>query len=354
MSVPAFSDISKSANDLLNKDFYHLSAGTIEVKSNTPNNVAFKVTGKSSHEKATSGNLEGKYTDKSLGKSSTTSTFTSSTHSRKIKPHTDKKPRKKGTSLSCSVARIAVPGPRALPLEFAIMLNDSHPATLLTICRRPGLTLTQTWNTANALESKVELADSIAKGLKAEGVFSFLPTSQARNAKLNLHFKQNIFHGRAFFDLLKGPIANVDAVVGHEGFLAGASAGYDVQKAQLTGYSAALGFFAPTYSTSITATDNLSVFAASYYHKVNGQVEAGSKATWNSKTGNTVGLEVAAKYRLDPVSFAKAKINDRGVAAVAYNVLLRPGVTLGLGGSFDTQKLDQATHKVGVSFTFEG
>lgn len=42
----------------------------------------------------------------------------------------------------------------------------------------------------------------------------------------------------------------------------------------------------------------------------------------------------------------QVKINDRGVAAVAYNVLLRPGVTLGLGASFDTQKLDQASHKV--------
>jgi hypothetical protein len=42
----------------------------------------------------------------------------------------------------------------------------------------------------------------------------------------------------------------------------------------------------------------------------------------------------------------QAKINDRGVAAVAYNVLLREGVTLGVGASFDTQKLDQATHKV--------
>ncbi|KAK6212843.1 Mitochondrial porin [Pestalotiopsis sp. IQ-011] len=282
MSVPAFSDISKPSNDLLNKDFYHLSAGTIEVKSNTPNNVAFKVTGKSSHDKATSGALEGKYSDKSLG-----------------------------------------------------------------------LTITQTWNTANALESKVELADSIAKGLKAEGVFSFLPSNQAKGAKLNLHFKQNIFHGRAFFDLLKGPIANVDAVVGHEGFLAGASAGFDVQKGALTGYSAALGYTGLGYTSSITATDNLSTFAAAYYHKVNSQTEAGAKATWNSKTGNAVGLEVATKYRLDPVSFAKAKINDRGVAAVAYNVLLRPGVTLGVGGSFDTQKLDQATHKVGMSFTFE-
>lgn len=42
----------------------------------------------------------------------------------------------------------------------------------------------------------------------------------------------------------------------------------------------------------------------------------------------------------------QAKLNDRGIAALAYNVLLREGVTLGLGGSFDTQKLDQATHKV--------
>lgn len=184
--------------------------------------------------------------------------------------------------------------------------------------RRPGLTLTQTWNTANALESKVELSDSIAKGLKAEGVFSFLPATQARGAKLNLHFKQNIFHGRAFFDLLKGPIANVDAVIGHEGFIAGASAGYDVQKAQLTGYSAALGFVAPTYTTSITATDNLSVFAASYYHKVNGQVEAGAKASWNSKTGNTVGLEVASKYRLDPVSFAKVCPSRKGSSVCVF------------------------------------
>ncbi|KAI1812643.1 eukaryotic porin/Tom40 [Poronia punctata] len=282
MSVPAFADISKSANDLLNKDFYHLSAGTIEVKSNTPNNVAFKVTGKSSHEKATSGALEGKYSDKSLG-----------------------------------------------------------------------LTLTQTWNTANALDTKIELADSLAKGLKAETIFQFLPATNNKGVKLNLTFKQSAFHGRAFFDLLKGPTANVDAVIGHEGFLAGASAGYDVQKAALTGYSAAVGYVAPTYSAAVTATDNLSVFAASYYHKVNKQVEASAKATWNSKSGSAVGLEVASKYRLDPVSFAKAKINDRGVAAVAYNVLLRPGVTVGIGASFDTQKIDQATHKVGASFTFE-
>lgn len=157
------------------------------------------------------------------------------------------------------------------------------------------------------------MADNLAKGLKAEGVFNFVPASQSRGAKFNLHFKQPNFHGRAFFDLLKGPTANIDAVVGRDGFLVGASAGYDVQKAAITGYSTAIGFTAPTYNAAVTATDNLSIFSASYYHKVNSQVEAGSKATWNSKTSNTVGLEVAVKYRLDPVSFVKVRNFARGI-----------------------------------------
>ncbi|RWA11608.1 hypothetical protein EKO27_g3508 [Xylaria grammica] len=347
MSVPAFSDISKSANDLLSKDFYHLSAGTIEVKSNTPNNVAFKVTGKNSHDKATSGALEGKYSDKSLGKSTSTSTSTG----RRLR-----KVSKQAPKLFGSMGPITVfPHTNSHGLDCSVFFDKQINLLfkLLMVYHGAGLTLTQTWNTANALDTKIELADSLAKGLKAETIFQFLPANNNTGAKLNLTFKQSAFHGRAFFDLLKGPTANVDAVIGHEGFLAGASAGYDVQKAAVTGYSAAVGYVAPQYSAAVTATDNLSVFAASYYHKVNSQVEASAKAVWNSKSGNTVGLEVASKYRLDPVSFAKAKINDRGVAAVAYNVLLRPGVTVGIGASFDTQKIDQATHKVGASFTFE-
>lgn len=133
----------------------------------------------------------------------------------------------------------------------------------------------------------------------------FVPSSQKFGAKFNLYFKQPNFTGRAFFDVLKGPTANVDAVLGHEGFLVGAEAAYDVQKAAITKYSAAVGYSAAEYSAAITATNSLSVFAASYYHKVNSEVEAGAKATWDSKGSNNVGMELASKYRLDPSSFAK-------------------------------------------------
>ncbi|KAL1994345.1 hypothetical protein VTN49DRAFT_3014 [Thermomyces lanuginosus] len=217
-----------------------------------------------------------------------------------------------------------------------------------------GLSVTQGWTTSNSLDTKIELDNNIAKGLKAELLTQYLPASQAKGAKLNLHFKQPHVHTRAFFDLLKGPTASLDFVLGHEGIVAGAEGAYDVQKAAVTRYSAALGYISPQYSAAVTASNNLTLFTASYYHRVNSQVEAAAKATWDSKAGSNVGLEVAAKYRLDPSSFAKAKINDRGIVGVAYNVLLRPGVTLGLGASFDSQNANQAAHKVGASFTFEG
>ncbi|KAF3311545.1 Mitochondrial porin, variant 2 [Orbilia oligospora] len=237
MAPPAFSDIAKPSLDLLNKDFYHTAAATLEVKSKAPNGVAFTVKGKSDHKSGINGQLEAKYTDKPTG-----------------------------------------------------------------------LTLTQAWTTFNALDTKVELDNTIANGLKAEVLTQFLPASKNTGAKLNLHFRQPNFHGRAFFDLLKGPTFNGDLTVGHEGFLVGAEVGYDVTSAKITRYAAGLGYSVPEYTAAITASNNLSVFSASYYHKVNSQVEAGAKTTWDAKGTSAVGLEVGSKYKLDSLAFVKVTL----------------------------------------------
>ncbi|CAI7628977.1 unnamed protein product [Penicillium pancosmium] len=338
MSAPAaFSDIAKAANDLLNKDFYHASPANLEVKSKAPNGVTFTVKGKSAHEGSIAGQLEAKYVDAPTGKGPSRSRPPDPS-ARELRPM-------RFTFLCGSLVSRQV--------NFFVFSNSATHTIKLMYRPRPGLTLTQAWTTANALDTKLELDNNIAKGLKAEILTQYQPAKQSKGAKLNLYFKQPNLHARAFFDLLNGPTANLDAVLGHEGFLVGAEGGYDVNKAAITKYSAAVGYSVPQYSAAITASNNLSLFSASYYHRVNAQVEAGAKASWDSNSGNAVGLEVASKYRLDPSSFAKAKINDRGVAALAYNVLLRPGVTLGLGASFDTQNLNQAAHKVGASFTFE-
>jgi voltage-dependent anion channel protein 2 len=175
---------------------------------------------------------------------------------------------------------------------------------------RAGISITQSWNTANLLATKVELNDTFASGLKAEVLSNFAPNAGNKGQKLNLHFKQPNIHGRAFVDYSPaGAIATIaDAVVAHDGFVVGGEVGYDVQKAAITKYSAALGYTTPLYNAAVTATNSLSVFTASYYQRVNPAVEAGAKATWDSKSGSNVGLELAAKYKLDPASFAKVRI----------------------------------------------
>lgn len=178
--------------------------------------------------------------------------------------------------------------------------------SLLT-SNRAGISITQSWNTSNLLATKVELNDTFASGLKAEVLSNFNPAAGNKGQKVNFHFKQPNFHGRSFVDYSPaGAIfTTADAVVSHEGFVVGGEVGYDVQKAAITKYSAALGYSTPLYNAAVTATNSLKIFTASYYQKVNPAVEAGAKATWDSKAGSNVGLELAAKYKLDPASFAK-------------------------------------------------
>ncbi|ODQ52958.1 hypothetical protein SAICODRAFT_92648 [Saitoella complicata NRRL Y-17804] len=220
-----------------------------------------------------------------------------------------------------------------------------------------GLTLTQGWSTANLLTTKVELDNHITKGLKIDALTSFQPETGARSAKLFAAYKQPAFHGRTNVDVFKGPTFEADAVVGHDGFLAGAQVGYDVQSGRITRYAAGAGYSAVDYTVGVQALNNLSIFQASYYHKVNAFVEAGGRATWAAKEpSSAVSLEVGGKYVLDPFTSVKAKINNSGIAGLSYTQIIRPGVTVGLGASIDTQRLTEAgqAHKLGLSVTFSG
>ena len=228
----------------------------------------------------------------------------------------------------------------------------------LTLRHASGVTITQAWSTASLLDTKVELADVVAPGAKVDLQNLWNPSKPNSAAqKVNLAFKNPNVHSRAFinYGMANGNLdAVLDVTAGHEGFLVGGEAGYDVQKAAITRYSLGLGYQTPAYSASIIGMQNLSVIAASYYQKVNSSVEVGTKAAYDVNGGKPAGLELASKYKLDPLSFAKVKINDRGIAALAYSTKLNAGTTIGLGLSLDTNKLNEAGHKIGTSLTFEG
>ncbi|KAH9969557.1 eukaryotic porin/Tom40 [Russula dissimulans] len=285
---PSWKDVGKSLNDLLGKD-YHFNGTFLEVKTATPSNVTFKVDGnRDSKTSLVTGNLEGKYTDK--------------TH---------------------------------------------------------GLTFTQAWTTANVLRTQFELENQIAQGVKVETTTTLNPEKGTKSVLVGLAYKQPGIHSRAVFDVFNGPTITADAVVSRDGILLGGETSYNVTEGSVSKFSAALGYSAPEYAVTLHGLSNFRTFAASYYHRVNPDVEAGAKAIYDTNTTSPgVALEVGTKAYLDQAAFVKAKINNQGLLVLGYTQALRPGVKASFGLALDTQRLNDAgpsgpAHKVGAKFVFE-
>ncbi|ORZ34892.1 eukaryotic porin/Tom40 [Catenaria anguillulae PL171] len=216
-----------------------------------------------------------------------------------------------------------------------------------------GLTLTETWTTSNVLSAEVELADSLTKGLKLNLLGSLLPHAGTKNAKVSLEYKQDALATRSSIDLFKGPIATADLALNHDGILFGAETAYDLASGNVTKYNFAFGYATREYAMALHAANKLDTFAGSYFHKVNKELEAGGRATWDRKSGANVSLELAAKYALDKDAFVKAKIDNAGKLGLGYTQVLRPGVKASLGGVFDTTRLGENVHKVGMSIVLD-
>ncbi|TDL23231.1 voltage-dependent ion-selective channel [Rickenella mellea] len=298
---PSWKDLGKSSNDLLSKDF-PIGKNSLEVKTTTPSNVVFKVAGHHIDDNPVIEALaEAKYTD-----------------------------------------------------------------------RKNGLVFTQGWTSINSLLTQVELENQVVNGLKLDLTTVLPPSAQgagpgekpkhkdlAKSAIFNAIYKQPGLHSRASLNLFRGPTFTADAVVGHDGFLLGAEASYNVSTGLLEKYAAAVGFSAPEYAVTVQGTENFANYSASYYHRVSRDVEAGGKVTYiGKKASEGVQLEVGTKAYLDSAAFIKAKINNAGLLSLGYTQALRPGVKASFGLSLDTQRFNSAfnttAHKVGTSFVFEG
>lgn len=163
------------------------------------------------------------------------------------------------------------------------------------------------------LRNTIELENQIAKGLKLELITTLVPDKQAKNAVISSTYKQPGLHTKQTVDVFKGPQVTADAVLGRDGFLLGAEATYDVKAGLLSRYNLAAGFHAPEYAVTLHANNNLSLYMASYYHRVNPDIETSARATYDTKgPTSVVNLEVGTKTYLDNAAFVKAKINNSG------------------------------------------
>ncbi|KAJ3209774.1 Mitochondrial porin [Entophlyctis luteolus] len=218
-----------------------------------------------------------------------------------------------------------------------------------------GLTVTEHWNATNVIGGQIEVQDVIAAGVKLDVSGSIHPSNGAKHAKAVVEFKQANIFTRSSVDLFSkaGPTIHTDVVVGSDGFILGGDVAYNVNDATIHRYNLATGYSTKEYQVGIHATAKFSHFTAFYFHKVNKQVDAGAKAIWNKSASDAVSIEVGTKYTLDNQTFVKAKIDNVGRLGLGYTQILRPGVKLALGGSFDTTRLNENAHRVGLSFVLE-
>lgn len=212
-----------------------------------------------------------------------------------------------------------------------------------------GLTLTQGWSNSNNLNTKIELTD-LTPGLKSELVTSLVP-GVSKAAKLNVNFVQPFFTARGAFDLLKGPSFVGDLTLAHEGIVGGAEIGYDITGGSLSRYAVALGYSAGDYSLGLSV-NNAQLTTVSFFQKVSPVLQVGAKAVSTPKQLANVNIEFATLYLPDATSQVKAKVADSGLVALAYKQQLRPGVTLGVGASFNALNLAEPVHKLGGSLSF--
>lgn len=68
---------------------------------------------------------------------------------------------------------------------------------------------------------------------------------------------------------------------------------------------------------------------------------------------NVLGLEFGGKLVLDSTASVKGKITNNGIVGFAYMQTIRPGVKLNLGAAIDATRLNESSHKIGLSLSFE-
>ncbi|CEP16024.1 hypothetical protein [Parasitella parasitica] len=219
--------------------------------------------------------------------------------------------------------------------------------------KKKGVSVTEVWTSSNHLNGKLELENNITKGLKVEVITSLLPSINEKGAKINATYKQPNIHSIATLDVFKKNMI-LNSVIGRDGFLVGGEIAYGAKEAKISRYHGAIGYATREYAIAVHATNSMSQYTASYYHRINPDLEASGKAVWNNKDSiNGVVLEVGAKFRLDDTCFIKGKMTNAGLVGASFTQTVRPGVKVNIGASVDTCRLSENAHKLGIALTFE-
>lgn len=320
MMQPKFNDIFKDVNSLLNNDFYHQLPIQLEFNTVTQNNINFKINSKQVLSN--------------------------------VVP-TSKVVQNSGNGVIEKQDNLVTPIPNSsLQTTMESKIVDS----------KNGLVWTQNWcNENNKLLTKLQIND-LTPGLTTElsTFFNYKSNKIFPNTIIgNINFQQkNYFNSNGIFTLNNNGITNFvgDFTTNYFGIVLGSQFGYNINKGSINDYSVAMAYKAVDYSVGVLL-NNKNLTSLYFNQLIKPNLEIGSKAVLNkdflnnSTFGNN--FEFVTKYLPDPNSQMKFKVSNVGLVSLSYKQMLRPGITLGIGTSFNGLNLNnQSVEKFGWSLMF--
>ncbi|XP_049826269.1 voltage-dependent anion-selective channel-like isoform X2 [Aethina tumida] len=248
----------------------------------------------------------------------------------------------------------------------------------------PNVTFTERWTTDNNLFTEVSAQDYFLNGLKTAGNVTFQPPTGAVKGQIKLAYNQEKVALNADFDVDKDkPLINAAAVVGHQGWLAGYQAAFDVNDVKLTKNNFALGFQTTDFTihTSVEcpmpsdsdgtddggenenenddgndgdgSSSDGQIFKGSFYQKISPKLESAVQIAWKSDNQETQ-FGLGTSYIIDQDASLRAKVDNKCLVGLGYQQRLREGVVLTLSLLVDGQNFNSGGHKVGMALELEG
>jgi len=220
------------------------------------------------------------------------------------------------------------------------------------LLKEHGVTLKEKWNTDNILASEVTVEDKLLNGLKLGASATFAPQSGKKTGTVKAAYKIDSLHLNTDVDLdYAGAIVHGAAVLGHQGWLAGAQLSFDPSQNRLKKTNFAVGYSTPEFILHTNVNDGQE-FAGSIYQRVNDKLETGINLTWTA-SNNATRFGLGCVYKLDSASSLRAKVNNTSQIGLGFTHKLRTGITLTLNAMIDGKNFNQGGHKLGMGFELE-
>jgi voltage-dependent anion channel protein 2 len=196
------------------------------------------------------------------------------------------------------------------------------------------------------------IENKIIDGLKLGVNCSFAPQSGKKNGTVKAAYKADAVHVNTDVDLdYAGAILHGAAVLGYQGWLAGAQLSFDPSKSKLNRTNFAIGYQVPEFTLHTNVNDGQE-FAGSIYQRVNDRLESGVSLAWTS-SNNATRFGLGCIYKLDSASTLRAKVNNTSQIGLGITHRLRQGITLSLSTMIDGKNFNQGGHKLGLGFELE-